>query len=202
MCLEPLEARELLSVSAADYEAIRLRYGDLGLNADYGAVNIIELERLSARSLQEAVDAASVSRKDDLIVVDTDVFAAASLMINSSVTVDVDSGQYGSITVVSIGGRRLDIVSNVGEEAAFTVARGELAFGGINFFRAEADSTIYSLHQSLLVDAPQTTWTTVDCSYFSNSGDDISLQFTDQWTADTAAARLKEAAAASVRDAA
>ena len=199
MCLEPLETRELLSVSAADYEAIRLRYGDLGLCADYGAVNIIELEQLSARSLQEALDAASLTRKDDLIVVDTDVFATASLMINSGVTVDVDSGQYGSITVVSNGARRLDIIS-AAEEAAFTVARGELAFGGINFCRAEADSTVYSLHQSLLVDAPRTTWTTVDCSYFSNSGEDISPQFTDQWAVEAAAARLKEAAEASVRD--
>ncbi|MBQ1456863.1 MAG: hypothetical protein IIZ25_13545, partial [Thermoguttaceae bacterium] len=200
MRLETLEARELLSVSAADYEAIRLRYGDLGLTADYGAVNIIELENLTGESLQNAVDAASLTRKDDLIVVDTDVFAAASLMINSSVTVDVDSGQYGSITVVSTGSRRLDIACGAGEEAAFTVARGELAFGGINFCRAEADSTVYSLHQSLLVDAPRTTWTTVDCSYFSNSGEDISPQFTDQWAVDTAAERLKEAAAASVRD--
>ena len=83
--LEALEARELLSVSAADYEAIRLRYGDLNLTADYAAINIIELEELSARSLQKAVDAAGVTRNSDLIVVDTDIFATASLMIMHNV---------------------------------------------------------------------------------------------------------------------
>ena len=200
LALEGLEARELLSVNAADYELICQRYSDLNLAADFNAVNVIELEELSAASLQRAIDTACATQKNDLIVVDTNAFSSADLTIDSGITVNVDSGQYGSIALVSTGSDRLNIIANAGEEGVFTVTSGQLLFGGVNFYRAEADSTIYSLCQSLLVDAPQATWTTVDCAYFSNTGEDISERFTDQWAVDQTAARLRAAASASVSD--
>lgn len=111
--LESLENRELLSVSATDFEQIRNLYADLNLSANIGDYNIIEInaDQLTSASLQAAINTAATTTKSDLIVVRTTATqntityasAADELLIN------IDATQYGGVTIVGWGDTPLTI---------------------------------------------------------------------------------------------
>ena len=61
---EALETRELLSVSNAEYQAIRAEYGEFQLPENIGAVNLIEINAsdLSLETLRDAFETAASTR--------------------------------------------------------------------------------------------------------------------------------------------
>ncbi|MDR0869586.1 MAG: hypothetical protein LBN39_02215, partial [Planctomycetaceae bacterium] len=72
--IETLESREMLSVSAADFTAIKSQYEDLNLGnfADYNTIEITAAQ-LSETNLQNAINIAGTTAKNDLIVLRTNV---------------------------------------------------------------------------------------------------------------------------------
>ncbi|MDR1493669.1 MAG: hypothetical protein LBT05_13245 [Planctomycetaceae bacterium] len=59
--LEPLEDRALLSVSTAEFDAIRQQYPDLELSANIGSYNVIEItsDQLNDAKLRSAIQTAA-----------------------------------------------------------------------------------------------------------------------------------------------
>jgi predicted outer membrane repeat protein len=107
--IETLEAREMLSVSVADFTAIKSQYADLELG-NYADYNIIEITtaNLTATSFDNAITQAGVSVKPDLIVART---TATQNTISSAwgPNIDIPVATKGSITIVGFGVRNLTI---------------------------------------------------------------------------------------------
>ncbi len=124
--IERLEQRQMLSVSTADYAAIRAAYSSLDLPEDSGFINIIEIEpdNLSVQSIQDALETAYKNSNiyyadeyngqkvvDDLIVIRTTQqknsieYTSAADQIN----LGIDKSICGSIYLVAWGDTPLTI---------------------------------------------------------------------------------------------
>jgi hypothetical protein len=130
--VEELESRELLAVTFGEFEALRNHYAELDLSAsmaDYNVIEIAEAE-LSAKALQTALNTAAKTTQDDLIVIRTDAGQSAIDLGNSTLSVDVNSAQFGSVTVVMLGSERVQITSSA-SAGVLVATNGNVAFGGI-----------------------------------------------------------------------
>ncbi|MCL2305111.1 MAG: fibronectin type III domain-containing protein [Planctomycetaceae bacterium] len=132
--LEPLESREMLSISAVEFAAIRSANPGLNLSANMGDYNVIEITaaQLSAQALQAAVDAAAETVQDDLIVVRTDAKNHTLTLQGSPITIDVNSEWLGSVAIVSLSSSNTPlIVDTLGMSRAFRINNGDVALGGM-----------------------------------------------------------------------
>ena len=129
--IEELESREMLSVSLAEFDAIRGQYADLNLSANMANYNIIEIqaENLSAKALQSAIDKAAKTVQNDLIVIRTTLDNDTIRLLGNPLTIDIDSARFGSVAIVSLGtSLTVDTQSMSG---AFRINSGNVALGGV-----------------------------------------------------------------------
>ena len=131
---EPLEARELLAVSAVEYAAIRDAYPEFDLPQAIGDLNVVEIDasELSLQALKDALETAGGTAKDDLIVVRTTAARNAVSYAKSSdqIVVDFDPEIFGSATIVALGSSPLTIDAG-GVSRALTLAVGKLNLGNV-----------------------------------------------------------------------
>ncbi|MCL2648809.1 MAG: fibronectin type III domain-containing protein [Phycisphaerales bacterium] len=143
--LETLESRTMLSVSTADFAAIQSQYPDLGLTnfADYTIYEVggteagagQKLFAFNAAGLWSAIDAAKTSAPstNTLIVVRTGTATAQNTITLSGteLDVDIDTQQYGSVTIVSLGAMPLTIDA-VERSGIFSItSESTVALGGL-----------------------------------------------------------------------
>ncbi|MDO5308289.1 MAG: choice-of-anchor Q domain-containing protein, partial [Planctomycetia bacterium] len=141
--LENLEERQLLSVNpigTSQYNEIRDTYADLQLPASMNDVNIIEVANLTGAALQDAVNAATQTPQDDLIVLRTTEDSFVLDLESTAVTVNLDSSEYGAVKIVGYGDKALTIEAV--ETNAFTVLNGSLAVDNAVIFNYTAADTV------------------------------------------------------------
>ncbi len=121
LCMEPLEERALLTVTATEYDTIRTEYADFGLSETMSDVNIIEIEaaNLTLANLKAAIAKVGTTTgdvaedlKDDLIVVRTTDAVNTISYINTGtdeIIIDTDSTFYGKLNIVGYGTRKLTL---------------------------------------------------------------------------------------------
>ena len=133
--LEALEERQLLSVnplSAPEYDEIREAYANLDLPASMSQINVIAVDDLSSEALQAAIDQAAQTQTDDLIVLRTTADNYVVNLESTAVTVNIDSDQYGKLTIVGKGEQALTIETV--DVNAFTVLNGDFTIDGAVVF--------------------------------------------------------------------
>ena len=131
LSLEALEERQLLSVNpigSAEYQDIRASYASLSLPEDFNKINVIEITDLTAASLQAAFDQAAQTTTDDLVVLRTDSDNYTLNLESTAVTVNIDSTNYGKLTVVGFGSDA-PVIETVNTNAV-TVLNGDATFDG------------------------------------------------------------------------
>ena len=156
--LEWLESRELLSVSAAEFAALSQAYPKLDLPESAANLNVVEIQadELSLESIARAVELAASTPQDDLIVLRTSDANYQLDLGNATISIDVDSVNFGSITVASLGPRALQIATT-SVEGAIDVERGDLALAGLTLvgFSVQGSTELVSLDDgaSLTIDS-------------------------------------------------
>ena len=133
--LEALEERQLLSVnplSAPEYDEIREAYANLDLPASMSQINVIAVDDLSSEALQAAINQAAQTQTDDLIVLRTTADNYVVNLESTAVTVNIDSDQYGKLTIVGKGEEILTIETV--DVNAFTVLNGDFTIDGAVVF--------------------------------------------------------------------
>lgn len=138
--LEALEERQLLSVnpvSVSEYDDIRQAYANLELPASMSQINVIAVDDLSAAALQAAVDQAAQTESDDLILLRTTADNYVVNLESTAVTVNIDSEQYGKLTIVGKGEQALTIETV--NSNAFTVLNGDFTMDGAVIFNYSTD---------------------------------------------------------------
>jgi len=138
---ESLETRELLSVSPSDYAIIRENYQTLNLPETLEEINVIEIDAqdFAGQSLQNALDKASETPEDDLIVLKADESSGVFNLADATLRVDVDSDAYGSISIVSYGRSGASTLVSTSPNGAFDVVQGDLKLGGLLVAELGAD---------------------------------------------------------------
>ncbi len=131
---EQLEDRALLSVSAVEYETIRATYEEFALPTSQTDVNVIEISAvsLSTDALKEALEQASSTQSDDLIVVRTSE-SQNTITFNQtsdSIVVEQDASIFGKTTIVAVGDKPLTIDAN-GLSSVLEVAVGKINLGNL-----------------------------------------------------------------------
>lgn len=142
--LESLENRELLSVSAAEFDAIRAQYEDLNLSSNYADYNFIDIQANSFndQALRDAIDAASDTQKHDIIVFRT-TSGSNTLRLDSTVSILSSASKYGSgmngITFVSYDGtgNNTSLTIDAANQRGFDIRSIDVAFAGINVKNAK-----------------------------------------------------------------
>ncbi len=126
--IESLENRELLSVSVAEFEAIRSQYQDLNLG-HYADYHIIEVGAsvLSGGTIRAAITDAATTTENDLIVVRT-TEAQNSIVLSAPLTIEIDSNLYGSIQLVSLGDSNLALHAG---STGLAIIGSEVGLGGL-----------------------------------------------------------------------
>ncbi|MDO5308329.1 MAG: fibronectin type III domain-containing protein [Planctomycetia bacterium] len=191
--LENLESREMLSVSPVDYQTLQQTYDQLQLTPDYDQVNLIELSELSAQSLQEALNQAAQTEQDDVIVLNTELFANQRLELNdTTITVNVDSLTHGDVYILSYGQERASIAVNE-TQLSFDVRSGNVFLGGVDFVDIASPKLLYQVSNSLAVDAPQMQFTGQDLGYYSVSGEDLAVLYSPDYYTQIAKNQIRNA---------
>ena len=132
--LESLEDRLLLSVTATDYQNICANYEEFALPSSRSDLNIIEIDAddLSIGALKDAISTAASTADDDLIVLRTSIggHILSYSSADDAISIDIDSSQYGALTIVAYGAYPLTI-----DAAGFTtvvkVENGEVNLGNL-----------------------------------------------------------------------
>ena len=129
--LEGLEERQLLSVSAAEFAAIREAYSKLDLQESASDLNVVEIqaEDVSYASITRAIQEAAATPESDLIVLRTDAANYQLDLGDATIAIDVDSAASGSITLASFGPRALQIATT-SHEGVFSISSGDVRLGG------------------------------------------------------------------------
>ncbi|MCL2118120.1 MAG: hypothetical protein FWH27_06790 [Planctomycetaceae bacterium] len=111
---EPLEERQLLAVTTAEFDQIRGLYPDLNLSENMGDYNVIEIEAddLSVVSLRNAINEAGATTENDLIVVRTTETLNTITLDGTELAININAEEFGSVTIVSLGEERLTIDGN------------------------------------------------------------------------------------------
>ncbi|MCL2347128.1 MAG: hypothetical protein FWC50_02585, partial [Planctomycetaceae bacterium] len=84
--LEPLEERQLLAVTTAEFGAVRSQYADLNLSANMAGSSVMEVTGLTEANLQNAVTAAA-----PLTVPDTPANVTATAVSTKTVLLTWDA---------------------------------------------------------------------------------------------------------------
>ncbi len=158
--LESLESRELLSVSVAEFNAIRSQYADLNLSSNMANYNVIEITaaQLSDANLRNAITTARTTTKSDLIVCRTTASQNKITLSGTALTISSIPASMGSVMIVGYGTTNLtiDADSVSGKNSnVFTITNSNVALagltitggktakgGGISFFASSCSLTI------------------------------------------------------------
>ena len=129
--IEPLESREMLSISTAEFDSIRAMYADLNLAADMADYNVIEItsSSLSGENLRTAITAAEITTENDLIVVRTTETQNKITLNGTELTIDI-AADKGSVTIVSLGEKPL-IVDAAQQSRVLNIVKGTVGIGGL-----------------------------------------------------------------------
>jgi len=153
LLFEPLEERQLLAVSPAEFDAIKVAYSALKLGA-YDDYNIIEVgvanpDNVSSFEFSEAGIKAAIAKaatttkadKDDLIVVRTTATQNKITLSGSELGININASTHGSVTIVSLdekltGDEKLTISANtdVGKNSRvfnITNSNSDVTFAGL-----------------------------------------------------------------------
>ena len=100
--LEGLEDRRLLSVSTAEFEAIRDAYAALDLPKTASELNVLEIapSDLSYESVTRAIERAASTPEDDLIVLRTDGARYQLDLGAANFSINFDSSVSGSVSLI------------------------------------------------------------------------------------------------------
>ncbi|MDR0869206.1 MAG: hypothetical protein LBN39_00285, partial [Planctomycetaceae bacterium] len=116
LCIETLENRELLSVTAAEFAQIRADNADLNLSANMANYNVIEITaaNLSDTAIHNAIAKAGTTTESDLIVLRTTATRNKITLGGSELEIDIDASKWGSVTLVGFGTNPLTLDANQG----------------------------------------------------------------------------------------
>ena len=105
LLFEPLEERQMLSISPADFDAIKAAYPDLNLTSlsDYNVIEITAAQ-LSDSALRNAIDTAASTPENDLIVLRTTEAQNTIMLDGGELGININAITRGSVTIVSLGG--------------------------------------------------------------------------------------------------
>ncbi|MBQ9875219.1 MAG: hypothetical protein IJM30_12235 [Thermoguttaceae bacterium] len=173
---ESLEDRALLSVSTAEYEAIRAEYPELALPETAKELNVVDVDAaaLTCSELQALVDAAAKTTADELIVVRTSSSARVLALEGNPIRIAADSELFGAVSIVGFSGLgepSVPLVVDTGSMSrAFSISSSRVGLANMELvgetwvFDSDADyGGLIRAHRSVL--------TTVDL--------EISLETTD-----------------------
>ena len=166
---EELEQRFLLSVSTVEYDNIRSFCREFDLPADVAQVNCIDLIELTSQALQNAINHAVLSEKDDLILLRTSntshVFEFTGCQ--SNLVIDIDSSHYGNLSIVAYGETPLTIPLSESKNI-FQIINGNVGIANVIFDGKCTDKAVSILH-SLEMDATWPIVKLVDVDYRNES---------------------------------
>ena len=130
--MESLEERQLLSVTPTEYAEIRSTYAEFGLAENMDEINLIEITKLSTANLKAAIETASQTESDDLIVIRTTESASSIIFTREAneIKISLDSSAKGTLSIVGYGDAPLSINAN-NKCRAITVESGTVNFGNI-----------------------------------------------------------------------
>ena len=111
-CVETLEERRLLAVTASEYASIRAEYPEFSLPSEMGQINVIEItpDQLNVASLKNAIAVAGTTDLPDLIVARTSSAAhtVTYALPSHQISIDVPLSK-GAVTLVGFGTERLTL---------------------------------------------------------------------------------------------
>ncbi len=130
--LEPLEERDLLAVTIAEFASIREMYPDLYLSEKMSDYNVIEItaEELSDANLRAAISEAGSTVKNDLIVARTTETQNRITLEGKNLNIYIPYKTRGDIAIVSLGEAPLTISGNH-ISGVINVGSGNVALGGL-----------------------------------------------------------------------
>ena len=179
LLIEELEDRRLLSVTAAEYEAIREAYAGLELPEPVEGtipadLNIIEIDaaNLSVSNLKAAITAAGTTTTDDLIVLRTTDEANTITYTDAAdeISIDLDSESYGKLSIVAFGTKPLTIDANQ-LSRTMNISAGTVNLGNLTITHGktkECGGGIYTKAGALTL-----TYCTIDNNYSAQHGGGI-----------------------------
>ena len=145
---EPLEERQMLSISPADFDAIKAAYPDLNLTAmtDYNVIEIggndvnnVSSFAFSEDGIKAAISRAGQTPENDLIVVRTTTTQKAITLSGEELGININVGQYGSVAVVSLGAEKLTIDADQQSRVFSIGANSEVALAGLTITGGNVD---------------------------------------------------------------
>ena len=130
---EPLECREMLTVSSAEFNWIRTQYSDLNLSANMADYNVIEITtaELDDFSIRSAISEAGNTSQNDLIVVRTTETQNRIILAGAELAININASQRGSVTIVSLGTDPLIIDANQNSRVMGIGAGSAVALAGL-----------------------------------------------------------------------
>ncbi|MCL2349349.1 MAG: hypothetical protein FWC50_13950, partial [Planctomycetaceae bacterium] len=133
LLFEPLEERQMLAITAAEFNAIKAAYPDLQLTAqsDYNVIDMTA-SQLSETSLRNAINDAATTTKNDLIVVRTTQAQNKITLSGTELAVNINAAQNGTVTIVSLGEQPLTIDGNK-KSRLFRIEGSDVGFAGMTF---------------------------------------------------------------------
>ena len=169
--LEQLEERQLLAVTAAEYDAIREMYTGLNLAESSDNLNLIEINanKLTSESLWQAIDAASKSEADDLVVIRTSDLYNTMALGDGTMEINLDSAHYGSLSIVGYGSQMLQITGV--EAPLLTISGGTVNIGGLTFLGLTTDGSIST--SDLVTVSDTASLTTSRVLYMTQFGENL-----------------------------
>lgn len=129
---EELESRCLLSITTGEYDQIRTDLADFDLPANMVDINIIEITDLTANGLQNAINTAAQTEKDDLLLFRDSNGNNTLSLAGETIYVNIDSKNYGDL--ILCGGVNTSFNISVGGEnaPAFAFAKGSIKLANFN----------------------------------------------------------------------
>lgn len=151
---ESLEDRRLLSVSAAEYVALRESYIDFDLPEEMAEINIAEIDvtNLSVSHLQAAVNTARSSSQDDLIILRTtkNAYTMTFADQNDEFVIDFDVATDGRLTILAMGDTPL-VIDAAEYNRVFRVISGSVQLGNLTLASGRVSTDIQGNSSSCAV---------------------------------------------------
>lgn len=147
---EPLENREMLSVTATDFNAIRSQYPDLNLSEEMSDYNIIDItaDQLSDAAIRAAIAEAGTTEQNDLIVLRTTETENSITLSGTQLLLDIDATEFGSVTIVSFGDAEMTIDGEQKSRIFEIASAAELSIAGLTIIGGKVTGTGGGFHNS------------------------------------------------------
>ena len=175
--VESLETREMLSITPIEYAAIVETYEQLNLPAEYADVNVIELAKLTAQDLQNAVREAEQTNRHDVILINTDRFDDATISLrDATITLNANAQESVAVTILATGSKRLQIVAN-DADATFRIEQGTLQLANLDVRDAPSVERFVELSFQATLDAITPSFNVQNVDVFDVNGGELTDYF-------------------------